>query len=94
VTDKLIYPRPSPRDLAVHTLLHDLQEDEGLFQEFLAHREEVSRRFGVDAEATRLLVDLDYPGLVARGIHPILVVQLQRHIEWGMRMSTTAPEGD
>jgi hypothetical protein len=27
--------------------------------------------------------------LQARGIHPIMIVQFQRHIEWGMRMTAS-----
>jgi hypothetical protein len=31
----------------------------------------------------------DYAGLQRRGLHPIMIVQFQRHIEWGMRMTAS-----
>lgn len=86
MTEELLYPRPATRNLAIHTVLHALQEDETLFQEFLADPDQVSSRFGVDDEGRALLRARDYRGMVSRGVHPILVVQLQRHIEWGMKV--------
>jgi len=86
MTDELIYPRPANRDLGIHTVLHALQEDEALFQEFLADPDTVTGRFGLDEEARALLRARDYRAMVSRGVHPILVVQLQRHIEWGMQV--------
>ncbi|MGH3395993.1 MAG: hypothetical protein ACRDPO_15045 [Streptosporangiaceae bacterium] len=91
MTEELIYPRPGTRNLAVHTVLHALQEDEALFQEFLADPDQVTGRFGVDDEARALLRACDYRGMVSRGVHPILVVHLQRHIEWGMKAGHDDP---
>lgn len=85
MAEDLIYPRPATRNLAIHTVLHALQENETLFQEFLADPDVVTGRFDVDEESRALLRARDYRGMVGRGVHPILVVQLQRHIEWGMQ---------
>jgi hypothetical protein len=84
MSDKLLFPRPANRDLAVHTFLHALQEDGGLFDRFMEDPEAVLAAYDLDDEAKRLLATHDYTGLVARGIHPILVVQLQRRVEWGV----------
>jgi hypothetical protein len=93
MTDELYYPRPANRDLALHTVLHQLQEDEELFREFLGDPGGVAARFDLDEQARALLRDRDYRGMVRRGVHPILVVQLQRHIEWGMKITAADQPG-
>jgi hypothetical protein len=86
----LLYPRPQAGDFHVHRLLHDIQEDEDLFEEFLGQPDAVLGRYPeVDDDAKRLIAAHDYAGLQARGIHPIMIVQFQRHIEWGMRMTAS-----
>jgi hypothetical protein len=87
MTDELIYKRPRVGDFHVHRVLHDLQEDEELFQEFMVDPDKVLSAYPIDDEARRLIGEKDFAGLVARGIHPIMIVQFQRHIEWGMKMS-------
>lgn len=88
--EQLMYPRPQAGDYHVHLLLHDMQEDEDLFVEFLADPDAVLGRYPeVDDEAKRLIASHDYAGLQARGLHPIMIVQFQRHIEWGMRMTSS-----
>jgi hypothetical protein len=89
MTDQqLLYPRPAPGDFHVHRLLHDIQEDEDLFVEFLADPPAVLSRYPeVDDDAKKAIAAHDYAALQARGIHPIMIVQFQRHIEWGMRMT-------
>lgn len=86
--EKLLYPRPQAGDFHVHRLLHDIQEDEDLFVRFLDEPDAVLGNYPeVDGDAKRLIAEHDYAGLAARGIHPIMIVQFQRHIEWGMRMT-------
>lgn len=87
MTDKLMYPRPRSSDFDVHYALHQLQEDEGLFLEFLADPDAVLSRFPLDDQSKDLIKRRDYDGMVAAGLHPIMVVQYQRHIEWGMKMT-------
>jgi hypothetical protein len=87
MTDRLLYPRPATRDLELHTALHRLQEDEALFRQFLDDPDQVLGQFDLDSEARTLLRNRDYQGMVNRGVHPILVVQLQRHIDWGMTLA-------
>jgi hypothetical protein len=88
--EKLMYPRPQVGDFHVHRLLHDMQEDEDLFVEFLGNSDAVLDRYPeVDDEAKRLIATHDYAGLQQRGLHPIMIVQFQRHIEWGMRMTAS-----
>ena len=88
--EHLMYPRPQADDFYVHRLLHDMQEDEDLFVEFLADPDAVLGRYPeVDDEAKRFIAEHDYEGLQKRGIHPIMIVQFQRHIEWGMRMTAS-----
>ncbi|HEX4755278.1 MAG TPA: hypothetical protein VH661_05955 [Candidatus Dormibacteraeota bacterium] len=88
--EQLMYPRPRAGDFHVHRLLHDIQEDEDLFVEFLDRPDTVLARYAeVDDDAKRLIAAHDYGGLQARGIHPIMIVQFQRHIEWGMRMTAS-----
>lgn len=86
----LMYPRPQADDFHVHKLLHDMQEDEDLFVEFLGDSDAVLDRYPeVDEEAKKLIATHDYAGLQRRGLHPIMIVQFQRHIEWGMRMTAS-----
>jgi hypothetical protein len=88
--EPLLYPRPRAGDFHVHRLLHDMQEDEDLFVRFLDQPDAVLAGYPeVDDEAKRLIAAHDYAGLQARGIHPIMIVQFQRHIEWGMRMTAS-----
>jgi hypothetical protein len=88
--EQLMYPRPRAGDFHVHRLLHDIQEDEDLFVEFLERPDSVLANYPeVDWDAKRLIAAHDYAGLQARGIHPIMIVQFQRHIEWGMRMTAS-----
>ncbi len=88
--EPLMYPRPKAGDYYVHRLLHTIQEDEDLFVEFLDKPDAVLANYPeVDAEAKRLIAAHDYAGLQNRGIHPIMIVQFQRHIEWGMRMTAS-----
>jgi hypothetical protein len=84
--DTLLYPRPANRNLELHTVLHRLQEDAELFRAFLDDPGAALKPFPLDDDARSLLRNHDYRGLVARGVHPILVVSLQRQIEWGMTM--------
>ncbi len=91
MTERLIYPRPANRDLELHTALHELQENEDIFRKFLEDPDAVVGRFDLDDEARALLRDRDYQGMVNRGVHPILVVQLQRNIDWGMNRSRDEP---
>lgn len=84
MSDQLIYPRPANRDLVIHTILHALQEDKELFNLYMTEPDAVLGKYDLDEEARTLLRDRDYRGLVARGVHPILVVQLQRRVEWGV----------
>lgn len=93
MSDKLLYPRPQAGDYDVHKAMHDLQENEGLFREFLQKPDEVLSRYPIDDEARILLKNHDYEGLAARGIHPIMIVQFQRHIEWGVRMTSQPVAG-
>jgi hypothetical protein len=87
---QLMYPRPQASDFHVHRLLHDIQEDEDLFVEFLGEPDAVLGRYPeVDDEAKHLIASHDYTGLQKRGLHPIMIVQFQRHIEWGMRMTAS-----
>lgn len=86
----LLYPRPKASDYDVHRLLHDLQEREPVFRAYLDDPEALVGSYGVDDEAARLVVERDYDGLVARGLHPILVVALKRRIDWGTSLSAAA----
>jgi hypothetical protein len=86
----LIYPRPKASDYHVHRALHDLQERTDVFLEYLDDPDTVLGRYGIDDEAHRMIKERDYAGLVARGIHPIIVVALQRRIEWGTSHSSAA----
>ncbi len=85
----LYYPRPKASDYHVHRVLHDLQERSDIFREFLDRPDEVLARYELDEEAHQLIKNHDYQGLVARGIHPIIVVALQRRIEWGTSHSAS-----
>jgi hypothetical protein len=88
--EHLMYPRPQVGDFHVHRLLHDMQEDEDLFVEFLGDSDSVLGRYpDVDDEAKQLIAKHDYAGMQQRGLHPIMIVQFQRHIEWGMRMTAS-----
>lgn len=88
--EHLMYPRPQVGDFHVHRLLHDMQEDEDLFVEFLGDSDSVLGRYpDVDDEAKQLIAQHDYAGMQQRGLHPIMIVQFQRHIEWGMRMTAS-----
>lgn len=86
----LIYPRPKPSDYHVHRVLHDLQERTDVFLEYMSDPDAVLGRYDIDDEAARLIKERDYAGLVGRGIHPIIVVSLQRRVEWGTSHSAGA----
>lgn len=94
MTDQLLFPRPANRDLGIHTVLHALQEDRELFERYMEEPEPVLAAYDLDDEGRRLLATRDYAGLVARGIHPILVVQLQRRVEWGVSRYADEREED
>ena len=94
MADALLYPRPAIRDMELHTVLHDLQEDAELFRKYLDDPDVALRGISLDDDARKLLRDHDYQGLVARGVHPILVISLQRQIEWGMTMRADDSGGD
>jgi hypothetical protein len=87
VSQDLYYPHPRHEDFQLNRLIHDLQENDALFTEFMADGRAFVARYDVDDEGRELVVTYDYPGLVARGIHPMLVVQLQRRIEWNLSMA-------
>jgi hypothetical protein len=90
--EHLMYPRPQSGDFYVHKLLHDMQENEDLFVEFLGDSDAVLGRYPeVDDEAKKLIATHDYGGLQRRGLHPIMIVQFQRHIE-GERGRTASRE--
>ena len=94
MADALLYPRPANRNLELHTVLHSLQEDPDLFRTYLDDPDAALNRFALDDDARSLLRTRDYKGMVARGVHPILVISLQRQIEWGMTMRADDSGGD
>ena len=87
MSDNLYYPRPRHEDFELARLIHDLQEDDGLFEQFMADGPAFVERYELDDEAKKLVTSYDYAGMVARGIHPMLSVQLQRRIEWNLKMA-------
>ena len=87
MSDNLYYPRPRHEDFELARLIHDIQENDGLFAEFMADGAAFVDRYELDDEAKKLLTSYDYQGLVARGVHPMLSVQLQRRIEWNLKMA-------
>lgn len=87
MTNALYYPRPLAADFELARAIHEMQEDDDLFGQFLAERRPFLDRYPIADEAKDLLSNLDYAGLVARGIHPMLVVQMQRRVEWGMKLN-------
>lgn len=87
MTEQLMYQRPRPENYDAHKAIHDLQEREALFREFLDDRDGVLDQYNLDPEMHALIRDADYQGLVDRGIHAVMVVQFQRRIEWGMSMA-------
>lgn len=89
MSDKLYYPRPRHEDFDLARLIHDIQEDDELFAEFMADSSGFVKRYDLDAEAEDLITEYNYSGLVDRGIHPMLAVQLQRRIEWNLSMAVT-----
>jgi len=84
---ELMYKRPRPENYNGHKALHDLQESDAIFREFVADRDTVLDRYDLDDEMRALIADADYAGLVKRGIHAVMVVQFQRRIEWGMSLA-------
>lgn len=84
---ELMYQRPRPENYDGHKALHDLQESEAIFKEYLEDPDAVLDRYGLDDEMRSLIRNADYSGLVARGIHAVMVVQFQRRIEWGMSLA-------
>lgn len=84
MSDTLYYPRPKPNDFELARAIHEIQENDDLFMEFLDQRRPFLDRYQLGDDAKDLLAELDYAGLVARGIHPMLVVQMQRRVEWGL----------
>lgn len=87
MSGNLYYPRPRHEDFELARLIHDIQEDDALFEQFMADGASFVQRYELDEEARKLLTSYDYDGLVARGIHPMLSVQLQRRIEWNLKMA-------
>lgn len=87
MSDNLYYPRPRHEDFELARLIHDIQEDDGLFAEFMADTAAYLKRYELDPEAEQLMINHDYSGLVDRGIHPMLAVQMQRRIEWNLSMA-------
>jgi hypothetical protein len=84
---KLMYQRPRPENYNGHKALHDLQESESIFREYLDDPDRVLDRYDLDDEMRSLIRNADYRGLVERGIHAVMVVQFQRRIEWGMSLA-------
>ena len=89
MSDNLYYPRPRHEDFELARLIHDIQEDDALFAEFMADGAGFVDRYELDDEAKKLMTSYDYEGLVGRGIHPMLSVQLQRRIEWNLKMAVS-----
>jgi len=85
--DKLYYPRPRHEDYELARLIHDLQENDDLFAEFMASPEAFVTSYDLDDEAAKLATSFDYDGLVARGVHPMLAVQFMRRVEWNLKMT-------
>lgn len=87
MSDQLYYPRPRHEDFELSRLIHDIQEDDELFAQFMADGDAFVSAYDLDDEARKLITSYDYAGLVDRGIHPMLSVQLQRRIEWNLSMA-------
>lgn len=90
MSDSLYYPRPRHEDYELARLVHDIQEDDELFAEFMADSPAFVKRYDIDPEGAKLMTEYDYDGLVVRGIHPMLAVQFKRRVEWNLRMTVKA----
>ncbi len=88
----LYYPRPRHEDYELARLIHDIQESDELFSEFMAAPEEFVGRYDLDDEAQKLMITFDYDGLVDRGIHPMLSVQFMRNVQWNLKMTVAKKE--
>jgi len=92
MSDGLYYPRPRPEDYELARLIHDIQESDQLFTDFMANPEEFVGGYALDEEARKLMTTFDYDGLVARGIHPMLSVQFMRNVQWNLKMTVAKRE--
>lgn len=92
MTDGLYYPRPRHEDYELARLIHDIQEDDELFAEFMSDPEAFVGSYDLDDDAVRLMTSFDYDGLVVRGIHPMLAVQFKRRVEWNLKMTVKTKE--
>ena len=92
MSDSLYYPRPRPDDYELARLIHDIQESDELFTEFMADPAAFVGRYELDEQARQLMTTFDYDGLVARGIHPMLSVQFMRNVQWNLKMTVAKKE--
>ena len=92
MSDGLYYPRPRHQDYELARLIHDIQESDKLFNEFMAAPEVFVEGYDLDDEAKKLMTTFDYDGLVARGIHPMLSVQFIRNVQWNLKMTVAKKE--
>lgn len=92
MSNGLYYPRPRHEDYELARLIHDIQESDELFAEFMAAPEEFVGRYELDDEARKLMITFDYDGLVERGIHPMLSVQFMRNVQWNLKMTVAKKE--
>lgn len=89
--NELYYPRPDPNDYEVQRLVHDLLTDAAILERFKRAPQDLLAEYNLDAEIRSALGDNEFGVLRSRGVHPILLIQVQRLFAWELPAWSAAP---
>ncbi|MGE0874151.1 MAG: hypothetical protein AB7O31_05700 [Burkholderiales bacterium] len=82
------YPSIAPQLAELTDALHALANDPGARDAYFADAGAYAARYRLGAEHRRMLVDFDAPGIVAAGVHPLLLFLVRMHVERERRART------
>jgi 2,3-dihydroxyphenylpropionate 1,2-dioxygenase len=75
------YPSIAPGLASLTDALHRLANDRGARDAYFTDAGAFADRYALDAGQRRMLVDFDAPGIVAAGVHPLLLFLVRMHVE-------------
>ena len=77
----LHYPQIAPELQSLTSALFDMANDRASREAHLADPQAYADKYHLEGRHRKLLIDFDAPGIVAAGVHPLLIFLVRMHVE-------------
>ncbi len=86
------YPQIAPELQSLTSALFNMANDKASRDAHLADPGAYADKYHLEGKHRKLLVDFDAPGIVAAGVHPLLIFLVRMHVERERGLKSTAPK--